>query len=320
MSELSALPMRGNPYEDESFMGYVLRMSNRNGLASLYWLYKSLHRDRLNHFTIEDVPSIAVAFGANPLILEHCFVKEKRSGGECTISTYGHRVHRPYLLRHLRPQVCPECISNCGYARALWDFSIISVCPTHLCKLVDVCPHCGKRLQWNRPSLSGCNCGFSWSLIPSHQLLPDHPCVLLATVVAQLLSRAEAATVKYQDPLAELLTELKLDTLLRVIWAFGIKPSANDTVSTGKSRTVLRTPLAFALTERAFYRLSHCLFDRQNPSEIMRQVHMPALYSLARETTSGNDIQLIANLMYQLGKQSRQVRPVLGTSYQLALF
>ena len=49
MNKLFMLPFRGDPMSDESLMGFVLRMGNRNGLDGFYWLYKQLSRDKLNH-------------------------------------------------------------------------------------------------------------------------------------------------------------------------------------------------------------------------------------------------------------------------------
>ena len=64
MIDFPPLPFQDNLHADESLMGFVLRMSNRNGISGIHWLYRQLGRDKLNRFKEEDKRVIAGLFGA----------------------------------------------------------------------------------------------------------------------------------------------------------------------------------------------------------------------------------------------------------------
>jgi hypothetical protein len=322
MNNLPTLPFRGEPFPAESFMGFTLRMSNLNGLNGLYWLYKLLGRERLNHLLSEDVPAVARLFGSSPHALLRCYVATDRSVGECSHTACGHFISRPYLLRHLRPQLCPACIFEFGYARSLWDFSLIGMCHHHQCMLIDQCPHCAKRIQWTRPSLQCCPCGFLWHRMALQPIDPRHPCLQFArSLDRQLQSSPEDASSK-TDRITAFLACLTLDTAFRIIWIFGIRSSESDTVSTGISRTILRTHQACRITERAYMRLSHCLNTNLEPAHwIVREIHMPSLYKLARELENATDLQNIGFLLSRLGISTQRNQLRLARQFnQLTLF
>lgn len=63
------------------------------------------------------------------------------------------RCHPTWLLRtrYTReslvpgPQYCPRCLAQSGgaYFRTVWRLGFVTVCPVHLCELLDRCPACG---------------------------------------------------------------------------------------------------------------------------------------------------------------------------------
>jgi hypothetical protein len=56
--------------------------------------------------------------------------------------------------------VCPSCLAEDGYFHDEWEFSPVTVCPTHRFPLIDRCIHCGDRFTWNRRNLRYCHkCG-----------------------------------------------------------------------------------------------------------------------------------------------------------------
>lgn len=234
----------------------------------------------------------------------------------------GHFISRPYLLRHLRPQLCPACIFEFGYARSLWDFSLVAACHYLQCMLIDQCPDCARRIQWTRPSLQCCTCGFVWRRMELQRLNNSHPCVQFARSVDRQLQPSPDEVAPETDQVTMFLANLSLDTAFRIIWIFGIKDCASDTVSTGISRTIVRTRHACRFTERAYMRLSGCLTENSEPAHwIMEEIHMPSLYKLARELENAADLQNIGLLLSRIGISTRRNQMRLhGRFHQLSLF
>jgi hypothetical protein len=52
--------------------------------------------------------------------------------------------------------VCPLCLAEDGYARAVWDFVQAPVCTRHAVPLLTTCPDCGKSIQRTRSNLLLC--------------------------------------------------------------------------------------------------------------------------------------------------------------------
>lgn len=321
MNELSALPFRGNPHDDEGFMGFALRMSNLNGFRGVYWLYKLLGRDRLNHFTEEDLPDIAGIFGADFKSLAKSYVRSRREHGEVSYIAHEHAITRPYLLRPLRPQLCPRCVADCGYMRSLWDYSLVSACTRHRCGLIDECPQCGKRIQWMRPDLKGCRCNFFWSQVESEPLSPADPTLQLAEIIETQMATWGGHVPKAVGSLNKHLCHLSLDTLFRLVWIFGIKDSAADSVTTGISRTILRCAEARSITCRAYSRLLSCLTDVADFEALTQEIHMPSLYRLSYGLTDTADLQFVGSLLQQIGVAPRSKQLRAGRQHgQLTLF
>ncbi|AMP01548.1 tniQ family protein [Collimonas arenae] len=309
MINLSTLPFRGAPYPHESGMGFALRMSNVNGLNGLYWLYKLLNREKLNHFLPEDIPAIATLFGCDADALSEKFVHQEHHEGDVSYSAHMHTINRHYLLRHLRPQLCPVCISEFGYTRSVWDFSLIGACHFHQCVLIDECPNCAKRIQWARPSLQSCTCGFLWHQTKLQRLDTSHPCIQFSQVIDCQLQPTCGIAFSETDAIPRFLTNLSLDVAFRIVWAFGIKTSDSDIVSTGVSRTILRTHQARHFTENAFRRLSRCLRGAMDQtSTLTTQIHMPSLYKLVGELESPSDLNSVGLLLSCLGVSTQKNR------------
>lgn len=321
MESLPTLPFRDDPRDDESFMGFALRMANTNGLNGLYWLYKLLNRERLNHMEPEDVNAVAQLFGTSPARLMRMFVVTYRDEGQSSFSAHGQTLFRPYLLRPLRPQLCPACIAEQGYSQAIWDFSMICACARHQCMLIDACPDCGKKMQWTRPSLRACGCGFIWKNTPLVSLPIHDPCIELSNLVSDRICEGPLAKIHDTSSVTGKISHLSLDALFRILWAFGIKASTSDTVSTGVSKTILRSAQASLFVRRAYARLSDCLGESLYQGEMKDMVHASSLIALAKEISIDADLRFLGALMQKIGVQSKSTRArQFASTMQLTLF
>lgn len=160
----------GQPEPDESFVGYLLRLTEMNGYQTLSWILQitgirsylqsklsfafddSLDLTPLAHLSGIDKTSLAS-------LLYHSVNDPRRKMGE--YSVFGSAVAQ-YMIRLQYPKVCPTCLSEAGYARKIWELAPVTACPTHNCLLIDECPNCTKRISWARRSVSKCQCGFDW--------------------------------------------------------------------------------------------------------------------------------------------------------------
>lgn len=60
------------------------------------------------------------------------------------------------LPEHTPRRVCPACLTEAAYHRAIWDFIFTNACPIHSRALLDTCRSCGKPLWWAGTDVSHC--------------------------------------------------------------------------------------------------------------------------------------------------------------------
>lgn len=137
--QVQPLPFPGSPFDDESGNGFLLRMAERNGLR-LREFFTMLGRDPRRQLRPEDAPILARLFDCRTTDILPLFV---RAGyGQYWVrhfDLYGRCISRFYLLDLKHPKVCPCCLAEFGYARAVWDLSLFVWCPIHQSALIDRC-------------------------------------------------------------------------------------------------------------------------------------------------------------------------------------
>lgn len=300
-------------------MGYVLRMSNRNGLSGIHWLYKLLARDKLNHLKYEDTDIIAKLFGAKRNELNRAIGRAQLSDGIRMVEIHGQVIMRSYFVRTLRPQLCPYCISEYGYVKAAWDFSMACYCPIHQCALIDTCPVCAKEIRWMRPSLDSCNCGASWTNSRDGKLQNDQANAFVSDVINHKLNEEYSKGLQPVNALDPALSSLSLDTIMRLIWACGIRPSSSDHISTGISREILSTEKATSCCRRGYERLLQIFNQPDVSAENIRTLHLSALHALKKEAISTFDNKFMETLLLRIDPNYRK-RTTCSTSIQLSLW
>lgn len=281
-------------------MGFLLRMSNRNGLHGFYWLFHLLGREKLNRLKIVDIPALSQLFGSTTDKLLRVMPRRRIHEGIYSYEIHGHSMSKSYLLRPLKPQLCPICIAEKGLSLALWDLSLVCVCPEHFCMLIEKCPLCSKQIQWNRPLLGFCNCGAKWlDYFSDDSLQRDHPGFLYADISASILDKnrlQKIATSRFDRVLAS----LTLDTFSRLIWIFGIKRKSDDPVRTGTSKKILSPIEAAEICERGYTRLRFALLEK-GISSISETVHLPSLKILIAEIETRPDVVFLEQVIFSLG-------------------
>jgi TniQ len=159
------------PLTDESMMGYLLRLVERNDYDHLSWLLQMAEiRDYVhtgccfifdNSLNLTPLSRITGVEEAKlSALLYHPAGAERRKMGDYLV--FGSPVPQ-YVIRPKSPKICPRCLRESAHARRIWDLIPVTVCPIHKCLLLDECPNCRARLTWIRTSVSHCRCEFDWS-------------------------------------------------------------------------------------------------------------------------------------------------------------
>jgi len=146
------------PYPTESLLGYVLRLSEKNGYVSPSSVCRlaGIKQSELGAIGLKVERLAAIAScGAADLnqIAFALLVKHRR----CS-QLLGHRLV-PRELNLAQPKLCPQCVVEKGFIEAHWHLELMVACPIHQCIATSQCPKCRKPLRWFRPGLLECECG-----------------------------------------------------------------------------------------------------------------------------------------------------------------
>ena len=155
---MGSLLVRPSPIANESTIGYLLRLSDANGFASLLDLD---HLARIEGGTagIASVGSMLPGTSLQSLrgpVTRFRHLKSDDPGGLDLHHWNGRR-----------PRYCPLCLSSEPYWRGVWDLSLMVACPIHLARLCDSCPSCCRPLSWRRRHLLACDCGWRFADTPA---------------------------------------------------------------------------------------------------------------------------------------------------------
>ena len=141
----------------ESWPGYLLRLSDANGFSGINAIARIL---KLTKYQLIASSPASVLLRLNV----GCDFQSKLSfraappdSRSTKLGTYG---------RSIYARVCPKCVASdkIPYSRAAWDLAIQVCCASHQCVLIDECPHCHSHLDYLRPSISRCKCGYDLRL------------------------------------------------------------------------------------------------------------------------------------------------------------
>lgn len=156
-----------SPNPTESLLGYVLRVSEKNGYETPTHIldYAGItRREALSPFF--PIERFSAVLGKEPGHLLSIAYSAKRTAGNLQFRLLGHDLGqstRARTYRLTKPAFCPRCVAEKGYLEAHWDIELVTACPRHACKLLAACPACGKKVRWHRKGLLRCECGHDWS-------------------------------------------------------------------------------------------------------------------------------------------------------------
>jgi hypothetical protein len=166
------LLVRPKPEKGESFIGYLVRLTELNAYDTPSWILSLADIDYM-----ELQWTFSFVFGKSPglekladltdntvsdlqgLIYPPSNVSQGKS--EYDHDFYGASLNRSIIRPH-HPKICPKCLAEFGYCFRIWECSLVTACPTHECMLFDRCPSCRRQIRAIRKSISICTCGCDW--------------------------------------------------------------------------------------------------------------------------------------------------------------
>ena len=153
------------PRPDESLTGFVFRLARRRGMADASLLVRQAgfrkHRSDIGPGDGACLDALARLSG---VVRDELLAISFRWAGERLL--FRGVALEPSFLVHYPPtrprpstgrRVCPDCLAEQAFHRAIWHLAFCRICPIHARYLVDACPDCGRPLTWAGADL--CRCG-----------------------------------------------------------------------------------------------------------------------------------------------------------------
>ncbi|MCA1617776.1 MAG: TniQ family protein [Acidobacteria bacterium] len=222
LSSAARLLISGKPYPHESFMGYFLRLTEKNGYDSLSWIFQMAdvnHEGTRPAYILafeapERLTGLAQLAGINLIELIQ-LTHQRLLGNPSTPLHYffGQPVTQD-LIRSNRPKICPDCLSESPYCRRVWELSALTACPTHRRLLIDECPKCKRQISWSRKIVTVCSCKFDWRESPASSVVEQG--LRLTRHIYQLCGLPVAGEA--QPKLPEPISKLSLNDLLLALF------------------------------------------------------------------------------------------------------
>lgn len=231
---MGPLLIRPAPMEGESLRGYLLRLGEANGLES------ALLREALRFYSAGNrsvLVALAALCGCEVAQLPQTWTSQSKGLRQKTW-VYGVPLP-PAMVRIERCAVCPQCLRARVGVRAEWEIDALCVCPDHGCHLINVCPCCKRPIQWCRPGVAVCKCGFDLCHAPQSKATPE--AIALSTLISDRL-RGFAVTAAPQSlGFHKDLMGMNLNVLLQTIGYIGLLHSEHCTKGAAVSASSART-------------------------------------------------------------------------------
>jgi DNA-binding transcriptional regulator YiaG len=153
------LPCHPSPYPGECLSGYLLRLAEVNGCASLWSLVRDLFPtfqdpDQLKllswEYPLEDWGRLPLRTQLPRAVLKRLTVEPwvEKFRPPPPLTRPSHLSPANYLRGVVNPrlQVCPLCLQEQPYVRLMWRLAPVQVCLHHRCLLQSQCQRCGSPL------------------------------------------------------------------------------------------------------------------------------------------------------------------------------
>jgi hypothetical protein len=190
--DVSQLRVRSEFAQDESILGYRLRLAEANGYPRLRWVAAPLRTN----------PEAA---GAE---------RPGEGGGMMFVSGLVSVTLHNVDLRHAK--ICPSCLGDRLLLPFAWDLTLWVVCPLHGCRLIWLCTRCGRNIDWRREHLDRCCADHPFAVFNTDPAPPA------SVDLVRCLARRLDVVAPEESPLLRRITlGLGVRDLCRLIWLLG---------------------------------------------------------------------------------------------------
>lgn len=166
------LPLRIVPIDDESIVGFLVRLAERNHEVDVLAFAQAVGIPFSVLTAAATIPFDLVPLSEASLVPVPQLRALTYWGDTRRLLNFrGHSMSLS-MVTLSRRLVCPACLGEGSYHRAAWDLSLAAACPRHALLLVSSCPDCGRRLRWTDPSIRRCSYGHDLAR-SSARLLPS---------------------------------------------------------------------------------------------------------------------------------------------------
>jgi hypothetical protein len=294
--------------EDESGIGYLMRVARHNGMSlatMLEWL------DLGSPHVLNMQAAQLLAYVCNvprSWVAERMVIARRRSANQ-SFDWLGFSWASAGSLRGKHPQICPECLKAGAWCRFEWDATGVCACRHHGCYLIDRCGYCRQPLVWERPAVDVCRCGHYLAQARSVAAIPKvlrwvrliHGAMLGATV-----------TLAEEDQLPRWLRPLSPDGMYSIVCAFGGKVPALGSLLAANATAPCPETIAQVMVKglEQLQDVGDC--ESRCPRELRELVHEETLERLAKRGAIEADRDIANALVTWLRNVPRTGRSVTG--------
>lgn len=150
---------RSDIIADESLQGYLLRVASENGFTSAHVMmrYGGVSLRVATHRS--DLSRLSTLVGHSAERLQAITYWPGKGRPRQFARFFGSEL-RNFHLQVEPCRVCPDCLSEQSYCRAIWDVRLASICAIHRKLLLERCASCANPISWRRSEVSTCgHCG-----------------------------------------------------------------------------------------------------------------------------------------------------------------
>jgi excisionase family DNA binding protein len=155
--------VRPIPWSDESSSGVLMRAACQNGWENVGVWLSAIGASNIEMTVSESRLRTFFKFARRYGVDMSKFEQASNNGGRPRRRLRYVNASLSLPLKVFRPEcstICPECLKENCYIRSLWSIRFYTTCHLHERQLLDTCPSCSSRLDWMRPALDKCSCGY----------------------------------------------------------------------------------------------------------------------------------------------------------------
>lgn len=156
-----------HPIEDESFLGFLIRLAEVNHyerpgiLNQIAQSHKYISQPRIALTKELHLGQLSKMTGIDEEKIRMLTYPDISDNGMQNLFA-GHKVGRS-AIKVSHAKICPKCLTEKPYMRKIWDLAAYTTCAIHNVRLINVCPSCNKKISWARGKVTECSCGFDFT-------------------------------------------------------------------------------------------------------------------------------------------------------------